>query len=52
MTTGKKYAQRTKDASAQRLLDARTRSVLNAVLTEPKGKALNAYLQALSERRR
>ena len=52
MTTGSKYAQRTKDGSVQRLLDARTRSVLNTVLTEPRGKALDAYLRAMAERRR
>lgn len=46
-TTGKKFAQRTKDTTLQRVLDARTKAVLNSVLTEPRGAALSAYLRAL-----
>ncbi|MBS1582282.1 MAG: hypothetical protein JST66_08800 [Bacteroidetes bacterium] len=47
-TTGKKFAQRTKDTTMQqRVLDARTKAVLNSVLTEPRGAALSAYLRAL-----
>lgn len=45
-TTGKKFAQRTKDTTMQRVLDARTKAVLNSVLTEPRGRALSAYLRA------
>ncbi|HQV51488.1 MAG: hypothetical protein IPI00_04610 [Flavobacteriales bacterium] len=48
MTIGKKYAARTKDTKAERILDERTRSVLNAILTEPKGNALSAYLRTRS----
>lgn len=47
MTTGKKYAQRAKDQSLPRLLDHRTRAVLSAIGTEPRGKALNAYLRTI-----
>jgi hypothetical protein len=46
-TTGRKFAQRTKDNTAQRVLDARTKAVLNSVLTERRGAALDAYLRAL-----
>ena len=46
MTIGKKYTARTKDAKAERIIDQRTRSVLNAILTEPRGNALNAYLRS------
>ena len=52
MTTGKKYAARTKDTSTMpRLLDQRTRAVLNAISSEPKGKALDAYLRTLATAR-
>lgn len=51
MTTGRKYVKRTKETTDQRVLDARTRSVLNAVITEPRGRALEAYLRALGQRR-
>lgn len=47
MTTGRKYAQRTKEATEQRILDQRTRTVLNAVLNEPRGRSLDAYLFAV-----
>lgn len=46
MTTGKRFTDRTKDHSEQRVLDARTRAVLNSVASLPKGKALDAYLRA------
>ena len=52
MTTSRKYVQRTKESMDQRVLDARTRAVLNAVISEPRGRALEAYLRALGERRR
>lgn len=46
MTIGKKYVQRSKDHSLTRLIDQRTKTVLNAISTEPKGKALDAYLRS------
>jgi len=45
-TLGKRYIDRTHDRSSDRILDARTRSVLNAVLKEERGRALEAYLKA------
>lgn len=48
MTIGKKYAARTNDTKAERIIDQRTRSILNAVLAEPKGNALSAYLRTRS----
>lgn len=45
-TTGKKFAKRTKDPVIARVLDARTKAVLNAVSGERRGKALQAYLRA------
>jgi hypothetical protein len=39
-TIGKRYLERTKGKDDQRVLDTRTRSVLNAVLSEKRGKAL------------
>jgi Fe(3+) dicitrate transport protein len=46
-TIGKRYLERTKGKDDQRVLDTRTRSVLNAVLSEKRGKALDAYLKAM-----
>lgn len=48
MTTGKKYLKRTKEVAAQRVIDSRTRTILNAVLSEPRGSVLDAYLKARS----
>ena len=45
-TTGKRYIDRTHDTRASRVLDARTKAVLNAVLSEPRGASLRAYLFA------
>ena len=45
-TIGKRYAQRTGDLSIAKVLDHRTRTILNAVLREQRGKALDAYLMA------
>ncbi|MBK8613722.1 MAG: hypothetical protein IPN85_09545 [Flavobacteriales bacterium] len=45
-TTGKRYMDRTHDRSARKVLDARTKAVLNEVLTEPRGRALEAYLRS------
>lgn len=48
MTTGKKYIKRTKESGTARVIDARTRTILNAILAEPKGAALSAYLRSRS----
>ena len=45
-TTGKRYMDRTHDRSARKVLDARTKAVLNEVLMEPRGRALEAYLRS------
>lgn len=45
MTIGKKYALRSKDHCLPRLLDQRTKAILNAIGHAPKGKALDAYLR-------
>lgn len=47
MTIGKRFTDRTKDHSEQRVLDARTRAVLNVVAQLPRGRALDAYLRAM-----
>lgn len=46
MTIGKRFTDRTKDHSDQRVLDARAKAVLNALAQLPKGKALDGYLRA------
>lgn len=46
MTTGKRFTARTKDRTSDRVLDARTRSVLHCIAQLPRGKALAAYLRA------
>ncbi|MEZ4755269.1 MAG: hypothetical protein R2817_00410 [Flavobacteriales bacterium] len=46
-TTGKRYLERTQDRSTGRILDARTKAILNTVLKEDRGRALNGYLRAL-----
>lgn len=51
MTTGKRFAQRTKDHSDQRVLDARAKALLTAILTERRGHALAAYLRAMGKAR-
>ncbi|MBK8338860.1 MAG: hypothetical protein IPK99_02070 [Flavobacteriales bacterium] len=45
-TIGKRFAKRTGDASIAKVLDHHTISVLNTVLREQRGKALDAYLMA------
>lgn len=50
-TTGKRFAKRTSDRIIHRVLDARTKAVLNAVLAERSGTALDAYLRALGPRK-
>ncbi len=49
-TTGKRFAKRTSDKFIHRVLDARTKAVLNAVLMEQRGGALDAYLRATGRR--
>ncbi len=51
MTTGKKFAKRTNDNSADKMLDHKTRTILNAVNSEPRGRMLTAYLKALQRDR-
>ena len=46
-TTGKRFIQRTKDKGTSRIVDYRTRSVLDAVCSEKRGKAQDAYLKAI-----
>ena len=50
MTIGRKFASKDKTRSMDRLLDYRTRSILQAISTEPRGKALGAYLRSIAER--
>ena len=52
MTTGKRFAQRTKDHSDQRVLDARTKAVLNTLAMERRGEALDAYLRVFGQKGR
>ena len=49
-TTGKRFAKRTSDKFIHRVLDARTKAVLNAVLDEQRGTALDAWLRAMGPR--
>ena len=46
-TTGKRFAKRTSDKFILRVLDARAKAVLNAVLDERPGQALDAYLRTI-----
>ena len=48
-TIGKRFIQRTHDKSSPRIVDRRTRAVLDAVLSEKRGKALEAYLRATKD---
>jgi hypothetical protein len=45
-TTGKRFAKRTSDKLINRVLDARAKTLLSAVLAERPGKALSAYLRS------
>jgi len=45
-TTGKRFVRRTSDKLIHRVLDARAKAVLNAVIEERPGHALSAYLRA------
>ncbi len=45
-TTGKRFAKRTSDKLIHRVLDAKAKMLLNAVLEERPGKAVSAYLRA------
>jgi len=51
MTTGRKFAERTSDASERKVLDHKTRTILNAVIAEPRGQMLAAYLKAMDRER-
>lgn len=44
-TTGKRFAKRTNDKIMHRVLDTRAKAILNAVLTERPGRALEGYLR-------
>ncbi len=46
-TIGKRYIDRTGDRNSDRVLDARTKAILNSVMKEGRGRALDAYLRAL-----
>jgi hypothetical protein len=48
-TIGKKFAERTQDKQLTKMLDATTKAVLNSVLTERRGVALDAYLRAMGK---
>ena len=50
MTTGRKFTERTRDDSTEIVLDHRTKTILNAVLSERRGNALAAYLKALKQK--
>lgn len=47
MTIGRKTLRGGKDRIGSRILDQRTRAVLHAISTEPKGKALVAYVRTI-----
>ncbi|MFN3875907.1 MAG: hypothetical protein ACK4L7_08355 [Flavobacteriales bacterium] len=51
MTTGMRFAQRTNDHSDRRVLDARAKTILRAILAERRGHALAAYLRAMGKAR-
>ncbi|HRD54048.1 MAG TPA: hypothetical protein PKY96_15520 [Flavobacteriales bacterium] len=50
MTTGKRFAKRTNDHSDERVLDTRAKALLNALCSEPRGRALEGYLRAMGKR--
>lgn len=52
MTIGKRSLERSKINSDHRVLDARTRAVLQAIATAPKGKVVDAYLRAFDRQGR
>jgi hypothetical protein len=45
-TIGKRFVDRTHDRSTERIIDTRVKAVLSAVIAEPRGHALNAYMKA------
>ncbi|MBV6404988.1 MAG: hypothetical protein IT228_06135 [Flavobacteriales bacterium] len=49
-TTGKRYTDRTGDRTVRRILDQRTRAVLDRVRHEQRGQRLEAYLLAMGAR--
>jgi hypothetical protein len=50
MTIGNRTAKRTQDRDLSKVIDHRTRSILNAILSEPGGKRLDAYLRATNRK--
>lgn len=48
-TTGKRFAKRTSDKVFRRVLDARAKAVLNAVLAGRPGHALDDYLRVFGD---
>ncbi len=50
VTTSRKFTKRTQEPTADRVLDARSKAVLNAILKEPRGHALDAYLRSRGKR--
>jgi hypothetical protein len=50
MTTGRKFTIRTKDTSTEKVIDHRTKTILNAVMSERRGHALAAYLKAMGQK--
>jgi hypothetical protein len=50
MTTGRKFAKRTNDTGVDKVLDQRTRIILNTVAKEPRGRMLAAYINALGQK--
>ena len=50
VTTSRKFTKRTQEPTANRVLDSRSKAVLNAILKEPRGHALEAYLRSQGKR--
>lgn len=51
-TIGRRFAERTHDKQMNKVLDASTKAVLNAIMSEPRGAALDAYLRACTIRKK
>ncbi|MCB0765939.1 MAG: hypothetical protein KDB95_01885 [Flavobacteriales bacterium] len=52
MTIGRKQLKTTRDPDVPRLLDLRTKAVLQAISMEPRGNALTAYVRTIIEARK
>jgi hypothetical protein len=50
MTIGTRTSKQTQDRDLSKVIDHRTRTILNAVLTEPGGRRLGAYLRATNRK--